>query len=73
METGRRCLSLTKGRHHYVFWYSAGQEAHLLATLVELAQSAGTNFDWLDAAVLSYQMGKRIGDTKDRHIGVCRY
>ncbi len=70
MDTGRRCLSLGKGRHRYVFWYWEGQESRLLASLVHLAEQPEIDFDWFDAAVLSYQMGKRIGFAADRHVAV---
>jgi hypothetical protein len=70
MQSGRRCLSLAKGRQRYVFWYWEGQESRLLASLVQLAEHPETDFDWCDAAVLSYQMGKRIGDAADRHVAV---
>ncbi|MFQ5806286.1 MAG: hypothetical protein ACE5I3_07545 [Phycisphaerae bacterium] len=63
-------MSLAKGRHRYVFWYREGQESSLLASLVQLAEATDTNFDWLDAAVLSYQMGKGIGNTADRQVAV---
>jgi hypothetical protein len=66
MEDGRRCLSVAKGRHRYVFWFSEGQEAALLGSLVELCERSDTNLDPLDAALLSYQMGERIGNTADR-------
>ena len=70
MDAGRRCLSLAKGHHRYVFWYWEGQEARLLATLLRLAEQAESDFDWFDAAVLSYQMGKRIGLAADRHVAI---
>jgi hypothetical protein len=70
MGTGQRCLSLTKGRQRYVFSYWEGQESRLLASFVQLAEQPQTDFDWFDAAVLSYQMGKRIGYTADRHAAV---
>jgi hypothetical protein len=70
MDADRRCLSLAKGRHRYVFWYHEGQEASLLASLVQLAAEPGCEFDWFDAAVLSYQMGKRIGNAVDRRVAV---
>jgi hypothetical protein len=66
METGRRCLKLTKGRHRYVFRYREGQEPCLLGALVELAERPDVDLDWLDAARLAYQMGKRIGVAADR-------
>lgn len=70
MDAGRRCLSLARGRHHYVFWYSEGQESLLLAELVRLAATRDADFDWLDAAVLSHQMGKGIGNTAEDRLAV---
>jgi len=59
MSPDTRCsVSLVKGEHRYVFVYPAGQEARLLACLLTLADDPQTNFDWLDAAVLSYQIGQ---------------
>jgi hypothetical protein len=59
-----------KGRQRFVFWYSPGQESALLASLVECAERPGLDFDFFDAAVLSYQMGKRIGNTAERGVAV---
>ncbi len=70
MEERRRCLCLAKGRQRYVFSYTEGQEALVLASLVELAEDPASDFDWLDAAVLSYQMGKGIGDTAECRVAV---
>lgn len=71
MRTKRRCLTLLRGRHCYVFWYYEGQESSLLASLVQLAAEPHTGFDWADAAVLTYQMtGKRIADTADCRVGI---
>jgi hypothetical protein len=70
MSAGWRCLSLAKGRQRYVFWYAPGREADLLASLVECAERPDLDFDFLDAAFLSYQMGKRIGNTAERRVAV---
>lgn len=61
----RRCLSLVKGEHRYVFQYGAGREAEVLASIVELADDPASGLDWFDAAVLSYQMGKHGGRVAD--------
>ena len=55
-----RQLSLVKGRHRYVFRYPAGQEAQIISVFARLAADAEQEFDWFDAAVLSYQMGRRL-------------
>ena len=70
MESGRRCLSLVKGQHRYVFRYCPGQESAVLAHLLHLAHAPETGLDWQDAAVLSYQLGKRIGTITDRHTAI---
>lgn len=53
-------LSLVKGSHRYVFRYPAGCEADVIGAFASLASDPGSNFDWFDAAVLSYQMGRRL-------------
>ena len=70
MDAGRRCLSLLKGRQRYVFWYSLGQESALLASLVDYAERPDLDFDFFDAALLSYQMGKRIGKMAEGRVAV---
>ena len=60
MKSAQRCLSMVKGGHRYVFRYSEGCEAELLSTFVALANDPESEFDWFDAAVLSYQMGQRL-------------
>ncbi|MBP7935648.1 MAG: hypothetical protein KA354_13460 [Phycisphaerae bacterium] len=55
-----RQLSLVKGKHRYVFRYQAGREADIIATFAAMAADAEQDFDWFDAAVLSYQMGRRL-------------
>lgn len=55
-----RQLSLVKGKHRYLFRYQPGSEADVIAAFAGLASDAGSEFDWFDAAVLSYQMGRRI-------------
>lgn len=60
MSSAQRRLSLVKGQHRYVFEYAEGRESELLASLVALAGDPDSEFDWLDAAVLSYQMGQQL-------------
>ena len=60
MSVAQRCLSMVKGPHRFVFRYAEGRESDLLASFVALASDPGSEFDWLDAAVLSYQMGQRF-------------
>jgi hypothetical protein len=55
-----RQLSLVKGDHKYLFRYQPGNEADVIGALANLASDTQSEFDWFDAAVLSYQMGRRI-------------
>jgi hypothetical protein len=55
-----RQLSLVKGQHRYLFRYRPGSEAEVIGAFASLASDVSTDFDWFDAAVLSYQMGRRI-------------
>ena len=59
-ESTTRQLSLVKGQHRYLFRYSPGSEADVIAAFASLAGDDSSEFDWFDAAVLSYQMGRRI-------------
>jgi hypothetical protein len=55
-----RQLSLVKGQERYVFRYQPGDEAGVIETFAEQANDPQNEFDWFDAAVLSYQMGRRL-------------
>lgn len=70
MEAGRRCLSLVKGRQRFVFRYSPGLESQVLATLLEYAERPDLDFDFYDAAVLGYQMGKWIEHIADTRVAI---
>ena len=53
-------LSLVKGAERYVFRYQVGHEAEVIDAFTSLASDRSSRFDWFDAAVLSYQMGRRF-------------
>ena len=59
MRNDDTCISLHKGNHRFLFRCCEGRESELLATFVDLAMSEETEFDWFDAAVLSYHMGRQ--------------
>jgi len=61
-----RQLSLVKGEHRYVFRYRPGEEADVIHAFAEMAARTDTDFDWFDAAVLSYQMGRRLETELDK-------
>ena len=60
MNGSVRQLSLVKGRHRFLFRYQPGGEADVIAAFASLASDKTSEFDWFDAAVLSYQMGRRL-------------
>ena len=55
-----RQLSLVKGEERFVFRYQAGQEGEVIDAFASMAGDRTSSFDWFDAAVLSYQMGRRL-------------
>lgn len=59
MNRDPRRLTVVKGCHRFVFCCAAGRESDLLATFVSLAEDPDSVFDWLDAAALSFQMGRK--------------
>lgn len=56
----KRQLSLVKGSEKYIFRYRPGDEANVIQAFASLAADSSSEFDWFDAAVLSYQMGRRL-------------
>jgi hypothetical protein len=55
-----RQLSLVKGEERFVFRYRTGHESEVIDAFASLASDDTSSFDWFDAAVLSYQLGRRI-------------
>ncbi|MFQ5462131.1 MAG: hypothetical protein ACE5E5_05835 [Phycisphaerae bacterium] len=61
-----RQLSLVKGEERFVFRYPPGQEGEVIDAFASLAADPTSAFDWFDAAVLSYQMGRRLETELDQ-------
>ena len=61
-----RQLSLVKGEERFVFRYETGQEPEVIDAFASLAGDQSSVFDWFDAAVLSYQMGRRLETELDQ-------
>ncbi len=61
-----RQLSLVKGEERFVFRYQQGHEPRVVDAFAELAADRESSFDWFDAAVLSYQMGRRLETELDQ-------
>jgi len=52
----KRQLILKKGKQKFIFRYDSGCEDELLDALIEQAKDSRTDFDWFDAAVLSFKL-----------------
>ena len=60
MGKPKRQLILGKGQERFIFRYDSGCEDELLDVLVSKARDANTNFDWFDAAVLSFKLTQSL-------------
>jgi len=62
-------LVLNKGKEKYVFRYEAGREDELLDALIDQAKDKRTDFDWFDAAVLSFKLTQSLIRQADNLLG----
>ncbi|RKY11040.1 MAG: hypothetical protein DRP65_05345 [Planctomycetota bacterium] len=60
MKTPGKQLVLNKGTQKYIFRYDSGCESQLLDALIAQATDDGTDFDWFDAAVLSFKLTQSL-------------
>lgn len=60
MKRGKRQLVLNKGIQKFIFRYDSGCEDQLLEVLIEQAKDKRTDFDWFDAAVLSFKLTQSL-------------
>ena len=60
MSIQRRQIVLNKGSEKYIFRYDCGSENKLLEELINQARQGGTEFDWFDAAVLSFKLTESL-------------
>ena len=60
MRRKKRQLVLNKGSEKFIFRYDSGHEDELLDVLIEQAKDKRTNFDWFDAAVLSFKLTQSL-------------
>jgi len=60
MKRMTRQLVLNKGAEKFIFRYENGREDELLDVLIEQAKDKRTDFDWFDAAVLSFKLTQSL-------------
>ena len=60
MKKTMRQLILNKGAEKFIFRYENGREDKLLDALIEQAKDKRTDFDWFDAAVLSFKLTQSL-------------
>lgn len=62
-----RTLTIIKSGQRFIFRYTPGNEAEVIGAFAELAADPNSIFDWWDAALLSWQMGRRVvnGEVKE--------
>jgi len=59
MSSPHRILSMLKGRERFVLRYAVGMELAALQQIIALARDPHVEFDFTDAAILSYQLGQQ--------------
>ncbi|UCC97972.1 MAG: hypothetical protein JSW66_19255 [Phycisphaerales bacterium] len=60
MKNMKQQLVLNKGTEKYIFRFQRGGEDELLDTLIDQAKDGRTDFDWFDAAVLSFKLTQSL-------------
>jgi hypothetical protein len=63
--TELRKITHIKGRDIYIFRYLPGRETELLNNLAKKTVDPNLNFDWFDAATISYQVGRISDEEQD--------
>jgi hypothetical protein len=69
MNKMKRQLVLNKGAEKFIFRYDKGREDELLDALIEQAKDKRTDFDWFDAAVLSFKLTQSLIGQADELLG----
>jgi len=60
MNNGQKQLTLSKGKQKFIFRYDQGREDELIDALVCQAKDQRVDFDWFDAAVLSFKLTRSL-------------
>jgi hypothetical protein len=77
MKKKSRQLVLNKAGQRFIFRYEDGREGELLDALIEQAKDKRTDFDWFDAAVLSFKLTQtlisRADDLLHENVDICKF
>ena len=65
----KRQIILNKGAEKFIFRYENGQEDKLLDALIDQAKDERLDFDWFDAAVLSFKLTQSLIGQADDLLG----
>jgi hypothetical protein len=60
MSDRQRQLILSKGNEKFIYRYDQGNEDELIDTLVSQAKDQRIDFDWFDAAILSFKLTQSL-------------
>ncbi len=61
----KNILTLNKDGQHFLFRYEPGCEENLLDSFVDMANDKNNDFNWFDAAVLSFQLSRQLVEKAD--------
>jgi hypothetical protein len=77
MKKKSRQLVLNKAGQRFIFRYEDGREGELLDALIEQAKDKRMDFDWFDAAVLSFKLTQtlisRADDLLHENVDICKF
>lgn len=65
----KRQIILNKGAEKFIFRYENGMEDKLLDALIDQAKDERLDFDWFDAAVLSFKLTQSLIGQADDLLG----
>jgi hypothetical protein len=69
MKKMKRQIILNKGAEKFIFRYENGMEDKLLDALIDQAKDERLDFDWFDAAVLSFKLTQSLIGQADDLLG----
>jgi len=65
MNKAMKQVVLSKGSERFIFRYEHGSEEELLDVFIAKVKDESVNFDWFDAAVLSFKLTQSLIGSAD--------